>query len=249
MTSPATTVPEILPLGLNALIVRFGLKAGPALTNAVQAFVADLKAEQITGVTQVAGSLTTVMVEFDASMARRADIVRKLEVRVQAKDWLAVARPDPLRRWTIPVSFGGDDGPNLPELAATAGLSVEDAIKDLCAQEVEVLTIGFTPGQAYLGFLGDRWNIPRRDTVNPSVPAGALILAIRQVIIFTNENPTGWHHIGQTGFLPFALDRSEPILLRAGDVLAFEPVAASEMQSILADNPDGTGRAKLEVLR
>ena len=85
--------------------------------------------------------------------------------------------------------------------------------------------------------------------INPSVPAGALILAIRQVIIFTNENPTGWHHIGQSGFLPFTLDRAEPILLRAGDVLRFEAVASSEMTTILADNVDGLGRAKLEVLR
>lgn len=249
MSSHASDTPVILPLGLTALIVRFGLKARPELTVAVRAFVADLERDPIEGVTQVAGSLTTVMVDSLGGSAVREKIKAEVQARLSSRDWSAVPRPDPLRRWTIPIAFGHDFGPDLTKAATAAGLTEDRAIADLCAQDLEVLTLGFAPGQAYLGFLNENWNIPRMSEINPSVPAGALILAIRQVIIFTNENPTGWHHIGQSGFLPFALERAEPILLRAGDELRFEPVAADVMTSILADNPDGLGRAKLEVLR
>ncbi|QTN35157.1 5-oxoprolinase subunit B family protein [Cognatishimia activa] len=249
MSTSTPEQPVILPLGLTSLIVRFGLTARPELTVAVRAFVADLTSDPIAGVAQVAGSLTTVMVEVDGGSAARARVQEALQKRLDARDWSKAARPDPLRRWTIPIAFGDACGPDLTKAAGAAGLSDTDAVAELCAQEVEVLTLGFAPGQAYLGFLPERWDIPRMSAINPSVPAGALILAIRQVIIFTNENPTGWHHIGQSGFLPFALDRAEPILLRAGDVLRFEAVASSEMASIVADNADGLGRAKLEVLR
>ena len=249
MSTSTPEQPVILPLGLTSLIVRFGLTARPELTVAVRAFVADLTSDPIAGVAQVAGSLTTVMVEVDGDSAARARVQEALQKRLDARDWSKVKRPDPLRRWTIPIAFGDAYGPDLTKAARAAGLYDTDAVAELCAQEVEVLTLGFAPGQAYLGFLPERWDIPRMSAINPSVPAGALILAIRQVIIFTNENPTGWHHIGQSGFLPFALDRAEPILLRAGDVLRFESVASSEMTTILAENADGLGRAKLEVLR
>jgi KipI family sensor histidine kinase inhibitor len=249
MSSHVSEKPVILPLGMTAVIVRFGLKARPELTVAVRAFVAELEANPIKGVTQVAGSLATVMVEFSGGSETRARVTDALKARLASKNWLSVPRPDPLRRWTVPIAFGGAYGHDLTKAAQAAGMSPDVAISDICRQEVEVLTLGFAPGQAYLGFLEEQWNIPRMAAINPSVPAGALILAIRQVIIFTNENPTGWHHIGQSGFLPFALDRADPILLRAGDVLRFEPVAATDMEGILADNPDGLGQAKLEVLR
>lgn len=249
MSSHASDTPAILPLGLTALIVRFGLKARPELTVTVRAFVADLEGDPIDEVTQIAGSLTTVMVEFAGDSDVRARVQAALQARLARRDWSAAARPDPLRRWTIPVAFGDAFGPDLSKAAQAAGMTETNAVEDLCATEVEVLTLGFAPGQAYLGFLEPQWNIPRMAEINPSVPAGALILAIRQLIVFTNENPTGWHHIGQTGFLPFVLDRTDPILLRGGDVLRFAPVSASEMSDRLANNSDGLGGAKLEVLR
>ncbi|NQY60565.1 allophanate hydrolase subunit 1 [Cognatishimia sp.] len=249
MSTHAPDSPVILPLGLTALIVRFGLKAGPDLTAAVKAFVADLERDPIAGVTEIACSLTTVMVSFDGGSSVRDKTTKALQERLSRRHWTSVASPDPMRRWTIPVAFGEAFGPDLTKAARAACLSEKDAITDLCSQDVDVLTLGFAPGQAYLGFLKDHWNIPRMEAINPSVPAGALILAIRQLIVFTNENPTGWHHVGQSGFLPFSLERAEPILLRAGDALRFTPVPPAEMTSILADNPDGLGQAKLEVLR
>lgn len=248
MTKNTTDPPEVLPLGLSALIVRFGLTAREELTTAVRAFVADLHADPIVGVTHVAGSLATVLVEFDGGSDRRSMIAAALTERLASRSWLAAARPQPLRRWHVPIAFGGAFGPSLRQAATQADLSEAAAVRDICAHEVEVLTLGFAPGQGYLGFLPAHWDIPRMAALNPSVPAGALILAIRQVIIFTNENPTGWHHIGQSGFLPFDLNRPDPILLRAGDVLRFSPVSDSEMTDILADNPDGLGRARLEQL-
>lgn len=240
--------PEILPLGLHGLVVRFALVASPEIIHAVRAFAAELETRPIEGVTEIASSLVTVFVGFSSELVSRETLIQALTERLQLRDWTEVARPTPTRRWHIPVSFGGGFGPQLEEAAAQTGFGVEAAVEDLCAADVEVITIGFAPGQAYMGFLDERWDIPRQAELTPAVPAGALILAIRQLIVFTSENATGWHHIGQSGFLPFDLRRETPLVFRAGDAVRFHPVSESEIHAILSDNPDGLGRARCEVL-
>lgn len=248
MTLDTPLEKSVCPLGLYGLVVRFGLKASEQMTVAVRAFIAELEAKPIEGVTQVSGALASVLVEFD-DIGQRETIRALLEGRLHSRDWLQSPKPTPLRRWTIPVAFGGSHGPHLAQSAAEAGMSEIEAIESLCGSEVEVLCFGFAPGQAYAGFLPDAWDLPRLPELAHGVPSGALILAIKQLIIFTNTNSTGWRHIGQTGFLAFDQRRTDPYLLRAGDALAFEQVSSTEMDAILEDNSDGRGQARLEVLR
>lgn len=240
--------PVVLPHGLNSLIVRFGLKARPDLTAAVRAFEAELTGDPIAGVTQIAGSLATVLVEFDPNVGVRSVIASELADRLALRDWTKVTPAPPLRRWTIPVAFGGEAGPQFAETARLSGQSEEAAVAEICAQDLDVLCFGFAPGQAYLGFLPETWNIPRLPELSPNVPSGALILAIRQLILFAKDNPTGWRHIGQSGFRPFELLRDPSILLKPRDVLRFTPISALELEMIEKDNADGLGHARLEVL-
>jgi allophanate hydrolase subunit 1 len=67
---------------------------------------------------------------------------------------------------------------------------------------VRVLAVGFAPGQPYLGPLGEEWNLPRLKALQ-QVPAGALVQAISQFVLFTGPAPTGWRHVGQTAFRCF----------------------------------------------
>ena len=123
----------------------------------------------------------------------------------------------------MPVVFGGDSGPQLAEAAELAAQSEGDAIATLCASPVRVQTIGFAPGQPYLGQLPENWNIPRQTGLTPLVPQGALVVAIRQLIVFSVGTPTGWRHIGQTGLRLFQPDAADPFLLRPGDEVLFHP--------------------------
>jgi 5-oxoprolinase (ATP-hydrolysing) subunit B len=49
---------------------------------------------------------------------------------------------------------------------------------------VRVLAVGFAPGQPYLGPLGEEWNLPRLKALQ-QVPAGALVQAISQFVLFS----------------------------------------------------------------
>jgi allophanate hydrolase subunit 1 len=92
---------------------------------------------------------------------------------------------------------------------------------------VRVLAVGFAPGQPYLGPLGEEWNLPRLKALQ-QVPAGALVQAISQFVLFTGPAPTGWRHVGQTAFRCFRPDGAVPIPLTPGDEVVFTPVSKPE---------------------
>lgn len=240
--------PELLPLGQDAVLVRFSRVSSQQATAAVLAFRDHFEARGVTGITELAGSLGSVMVGFDPAVTTRAKVTAALDESLEGRDWLAGALPKVRRRWRVPVGFGAAFAPDLDEAASLAGLSPEKAVQAITGLDLRVLAIGFAPGQPYLGLLPKTWDLARRSALVHKVPAGALITAVRQLIIFTNQSTTGWRQVGLCAFRPFLRDRGEPFVLRHGDVVRFEPVADDTMRALLADNPGGLGGARCEVL-
>ena len=141
-----------------------------------------------------------------------------------------------------------DLAPQLEEAAKVAGLDPDEAIRQLSTTQVRVLTIGFAPGQPYLGELDPVWNIPRQQALTKSVPAGALVVAIRQLVVFTSATPTGWRHVGQTAFRTFRQSDARPFALTPGDELVFPAVSVAEYEKIIAQDTSGNGGAEREAI-
>ena len=118
-------------------------------------------------------------------------------------------------------------------------MSAEEAVASISEARVRVQTIGFAPGQPYLGQLPEAWDIPRQSQLTDKVPVGALVVAVRQLVLFSVTTPTGWRHIGQTGFKLFRPDSDTPFVLRPGDEVQFDPVDAETFARMEADGPDG----------
>ena len=152
--------------------------------------------------------------------------------------------PEGRHRWRIPATFGGADGPDLEESAALTGVAPDAAIDEVCATSLRVLALGFAPGQPYLGFLPDHWNIPRRSDVTPEVPRGAVVVAVRQVIPFANAAPTGWRQIGRTAFRCYDPGLDPAIPLRAGDEVCFEPIDAGRLTRMIDAAPTRRGKSQ-----
>ena len=151
------------------------------------------------------------------------------------------------RRWTIPAAFGGDHGPQLAEVAEKLGMSEDRAVQQICEADLRVLAIGFAPGQPYIGLLPRAWNLPRLAEMTPNVPVGAVVVAVRQIVIFGAASTTGWRQVARTGFRTFVPDRETPMLLKAGDAIRYAPIGAAEIEGLMT--PDGMGGARLEILR
>ncbi len=243
-----TRHPDIVPIGIDALLVRFADRLDRAANRAVIAFRDALEHDMPVGVVEVTTSLTSVMVVFDRSKVARDGLRHVLTERVKARDWYLDGGGSSTRIWHVPCAFGGDNGPQLNEVADIIGMSTRDTVADLVAHPVNVLAIGFAPGQPYLGLLPERWDIPRQTALTAQVPAGALIVAIRQLVHFTAPSPTGWRQIGRTAFRNFNPGGAEPFPLRPGDEVRFVPVSADEFDRIEHGNENGLGGARLEVL-
>lgn len=132
----------------------------------------------------------------------------------------------------IPVCYGGACGPDLADVAATAGCSEQDVIELHASREYRVFVVGFVPGFAYMGAVDPRIALPRRSTPRTKVPAGSVAIAAGQTGIYPMETPGGWHLLGRTPVRPFDESRTQPVLFRPGDRVRFHSISASEYERL-----------------
>lgn len=244
-TRDTSYFPRISTLGATGLLVSFGEDLASGANDAALAFRAAVQEAGWPDIEEIAVSLVSVGIRFDPLRLSHDTLRQRLDALLGERNWYQ-ADGASTRVWTVPAAFGGTYGPQLAEAAELANLSADTAVAEFCETPLKVLTIGFAPGQPYMGHLPGHWDIPRQTALTPRVPLGAIVVAIRQMIIFSRETPTGWRQVGQCGFHLFQPDADAPFALRAGDRLRFRAVSEAEMDEILADNPDGLGGATCE---
>ena len=241
-------LPRVVPMGLGGILVQLSDRLDDAANRRALALAARIEAEvgagALAGVEEVAPSLGSVFLRLDPLHADRAAITGRIAELLKDAAGQGTA---PSRRWTIPVAFGGAGGPDLDAVAAELGCTEQEAVDDMTAQDLRVMAIGFAPGLPYMGILPDRWDIPRKAGLTPKVPAGGIVVAVRQVILFPADTPTGWWHVGQSGLSAFRPGAADPFAFRAGDSVRLRAVARDELQALCAADPD-RGGARLEVL-
>jgi len=248
LSRPDPAFPRIATLGVSGVLVQFGDTPGEPINRAALALRARLERESWDGIEETSTSLASVFVRFDPLHLTHAELEARLHGLLDEQDWYAAHLPTGRRRWHIPCAFGGTSGPQLHEAAALAGHDDAAAMENLASQTVQVLTIGFAPGQPYMGSLSPEWDIPRQTGLTAKVPEGALVIAIRQLIIFAADAPTGWRHIGQTAFRCFRPEAEAPFALHPGDQVSFDPVSAETLAAIRTQDTSGNGGAKVEAI-
>ncbi|MDJ1007616.1 MAG: carboxyltransferase domain-containing protein [Paracoccaceae bacterium] len=231
--------PVIRAVGIDGFLVSFDDRLSDAANRAALACRAALDAARLPGVEETSTSLASAYVRFDPTETEPDALRGALAAFVGGRDWYRAPLPAGRRLWRIPTVFGGDRGPQLGEAAALAGISEDAAVASIAGTRLRVETIGFAPGQPYLGHLPPCWDIPRQTDLTPRVPVGALTVAIRQLVLFTVSSPTGWRHIGQTAFRAFRPEAERPFVLSPGDEVIFEPVAGAEFQRLETSGADG----------
>ncbi|AXI48404.1 allophanate hydrolase [Sulfitobacter sp. SK012] len=243
-----TDFPQIRSVGMSGMLVQFAEKVSEPANRAALAFRAALQAAEWSEVTETSTSLVSTFIAVDLARTAPQAMTAKLQALLAAQDWFHAPLPAGRTLWQVPCAYDEALAPQLIEAAEAAGVSPEQAIKELSTSRVRVLTIGFAPGQPYMGELPEHWNIPRQQTLTKSVPPGALVVAIRQLIVFTNASPTGWRHVGQTAFQTFRPEAEMPFALSPGDELCFPAVTANELRKITAKDTSGNGGAQQEAL-
>lgn len=163
-------------------------------------------------------AIRSVLVRFDP-LRHTLD-----EVQARMRGALVEAVPNthmPGRHVTIPVRYGGEDGPDLEDVARRLSLAPDELIAQHTAQPWRVLMIGFAPGFPYIGPVPAFLNLPRRATPRAAVPAGSVAVAAGMTGIYPSQLPGGWHLIGRTEVPLFDPAREPPALLQPGDRVQF----------------------------
>ena len=163
----------------------------------------------------------SLLVRFDPLRCNPDALAEELARRAASLS----GRPDRQpRSFTIPVVYGGEDGPDLQDVARASGLRVGEVVAAHAGGDYEVRFIGFAPGFPYLAGLPDALHTPRRAVPRARVAAGSVAIAGAQAGIYPFASPAGWNVIGRTTFVLFDRTPGEGATLAAGDRVRFLPV-------------------------
>lgn len=214
--------PVVQPLGDAALVVTFATGLS-ALANArVHALAASLRERPLAALPDaidIVPAMVSLTVHVEPGTAERGvEDLRARAADVAADASLAAAvDARPVRE--IAVTYGGDAGPDLADVAAFARCTPAEVVARHAARVYRVYMLGFLPGFAYLGEVDASIAAPRRAAPRARVPAGAVGIAGAQTGIYPQDSPGGWQIIGHTDARMF--DASAGALLQPGDRVMF----------------------------
>jgi KipI family sensor histidine kinase inhibitor len=218
--------PRIEAFGESALLVTFGEEIDRGLNRRARALAFAVDALRVGDARfrRAVAAYASVLVPFDA-LAIDLEEARSAVADLLAGLDAAPAEPatSEYRLVEIPVAYGGDDGPDLDDVAALHELRPADVVELHANREYEVFFLGFAPGFAYLGTLPERLVMPRLATPRVRVPAGSVGIAGAQTGVYPFAMPGGWRLIGRTHAPMWDLTRDSPALLRPGDRVRFVP--------------------------
>lgn len=166
-------------------------------------------------------AFASLLVDFDPRLGTHAEI----ETLVRESMASAAARNDePPRTVEIPVTFGGESGPDLDDVARHTGLLPRAVVERFCAADFSVYFVGFSTCFPYLGGLPPELATPRLSAPRKHVPAGSVAIGGSQGGVYPLASPGGWRLIGRTSLRLFDPSAVPPPLLRMGDRVRFLPI-------------------------
>ena len=172
----------------------------------------------VRGILNVHPAYTSVLVDFDPRLYTHAGVEALVREQWAAHRDQAPAQP---RVVEIPVRYGGEFGPDLPDVARHTGLTPERVIQLHAAADYLVYFVGFSTFFPYLGGLPPELATPRLSAPRKHVPTGSVAIGGSQAGVYPLASPGGWRLIGRTWLPLFDLSSSPPPLLRMGDRVRF----------------------------
>jgi KipI family sensor histidine kinase inhibitor len=216
--------PRFDSMGEAALLITFAQAMSDAANNRALRLAQSLRELRLGGITDVVPAYASTLVIFDPDQINFED----LEAEVHAKLPENAASTPPGRSVEIPVEYGGEYGPDLPNVARLHGITEEAAIRLHTSRRYRVYFIGFMPGFPYMGRLPQKLATPRVPTPRIRVAAGSVGIAGAQTGIYPLASPGGWQIIGRTSQRLWDVNRDDPSYLLPGDTVRFRQGAGAQ---------------------
>jgi inhibitor of KinA len=218
---------RFLPAADTAVVVELGDTVDEAVSSRVLALDVAIRRDPPAGVVESVPTLRSLLVLYDPMRTGHDELVAAL-VPLAAGASCAPARADAEEEWIVPVVYGGEDGPDLEQVAAAAGLSAAAAVAAHTGAVHRVAMLGHLPGLPYCTGLPAGLHTERRPQPRTRVAAGSVAVAGGLTCIYPVAAPGGWRILGRTPALVFDPAASPPAVLAPGDRLRFVAVDAAE---------------------
>ncbi len=215
-----------------AVVARLGNGIDPAINARAVALARRITLAALPGVRDVVPTFSAVTVYFDPLRTDRVGLVSLIE-RLDSEPEVA-AQGEPAALVRVPVCYGGEFGPDLPDVARLTGFDEREVVSRHCSRDYRVFMLGFVPGFAYLGVVDPAIAVPRLPEPRRRVPAGSVAIAGPLTGIYPSETPGGWRVIGRTPLRPFLPGRAVPCVVRPGDAVRFYGVTSREFEQAWA---------------
>ena len=212
------------------MLIVFGETISPEINR--QAIRAErlIRQAKIPGVLDMIPAFASLLVQYDPIRISWCQIQDRVESALETGG--EETENEPCRIIEIPVCYGGDFGPDLPHIAEHAGITTDEVIRIHTSRDYLIYMLGFLPGFCYLGGLDERIHTPRLKSPRVRIPAGSVGIGGSQTGIYPMESPGGWQIMGRTPVKLYNPANRDPILLRAGEYIRFQPVDEAEYRKI-----------------
>tara|TARA_A100001388_G_scaffold89463_1_gene64675 strand:- start:3809 stop:4510 length:702 start_codon:yes stop_codon:yes gene_type:complete len=218
----------------NSIIVYFGSETSDSISNQINAFCIHMKTNYQTYIIDLISSYASVLLIFDVPNISHSEIKRIVRASLAKleKSSKKSGVSEEKQVITLPVLYGGENGPDLSTIAKNAGISEREVISIHESKPYLVYAIGFAPGFAYLGEVDPKIATPRLETPRLTVPKGAVAIADRQTAVYPAESPGGWNIIGICP-IPMFNSLSPPYMpVSVGDTVKFESIDENQFDKI-----------------
>jgi KipI family sensor histidine kinase inhibitor len=219
--------PRIRDAGDSALLVEWDEAIDPEINARAIATASAIREAAIAGLRDVVSTYRSVAVFFDPLKVEASEL-RTVLARLSGEP----RRIPPGKTIEVPVTYGGETGPDLLGVAEWAKLSADEVIGRHAGVDYRVFMLGFLPGFAYLGPVDPAIAVPRRSTPRVRVPTGSVGIAGQFTGVYPSESPGGWQLIGWSGVKAFDVTLARPSLFAPGDIVRFTPVRSQDTTAV-----------------
>jgi KipI family sensor histidine kinase inhibitor len=230
--------PRFLAAADTAVVVELGDAVDEGVSARVLGLEAAIRRDPPRGVVETVPTLRSLLVLYDPLVTGRRELVAALTaLTVGAQP----AGGGTGVEWSIPVLYGGDDGPDLDEVAGGAGLSAAAAVAVHTGALHRVAMLGHLPGLPYLTGLPSRLHAHRLAEPRTRVAAGSVAVAGGLTCVYPVAAPGGWRVLGRTPMRLFDPAAEPPAALAPGDRVRFVAVDAAEAAGLEGRPPTRPG--------
>ncbi len=232
---------RVRPVADGSLLVEYPEASDEEANRAAVVLGAALRQEPPRGLLDAIVGARSLFCAFAPDVLDYSELERRIAVDLGHRmEGAASASEVERRAHRVPVLYGGEAGPDLPELAEQAGVPAVELARLHAAAIYRVAFLGFAPGFAYMTGLPSGFGAPRRASPRPRVPAGSLAFAGGFTGVYPAEGPGGWNLLGLAAVRLFDPGAAVPALLAPGDEVHFEAQAAEDFARSLASIPSPT---------